>query len=255
MFASFLLAAAMSIPPCWTIFETALQHSAASAHPAYVSYDEGINVTEDDQRLVQTTAHVDYRDDGLALVRDERFNYEPILTRHTEPGPPELGPYGPAREAWLPNRESWLPQGDVFPTIAKVRSQADMHCTVAGIEQYKGHTTYHLVFPGPKDRPAMKALWVDTSSDTIWKVIVSGYVTFADDPQGPHPVANFEVELGYSGPYLMVNHVVWAYSRHEYSQVSDYFGEYTFNSSFLPAGAACMVFPRHCHFTLRLTSR
>ncbi|MBV9270116.1 MAG: hypothetical protein JO165_03420, partial [Candidatus Eremiobacteraeota bacterium] len=48
------------------------------------------------------------------------------------------------------------------------------------------------------------------------------------------PLANFEVELGYSGPYLMVNHVVWKYRNYEYSQWDDYFGEYYFSDFHFP---------------------
>lgn len=227
MFALVALAAALGIPPCWDIFDAALHHSAASSHPAYVSYDERILVTQDDQRLVQTTAHVDYRDDGVARVSDERFNFEPFLTRHAEPGPPVLGPYGA-------NRDAWLPQEDMLPTIARVRTQGDMRCSVAGVESYKDHTTYHLRFIGsPQQRPALKAMWVDTGSNSIWKVIVSGYVYFNGDGYPPD-LADFEVELGYTGPYLVVNHVVWSYRMREYSQSSLYFGEYTLTGYTFP---------------------
>jgi hypothetical protein len=59
-------------------------------------------------------------------------------------------------------------------------------------------------------------------------------VRFDDDPQGPRPLALFEVELGYVGPYLVVDHVVWSYRRHQYSQVSTYFGEYNFSGFSFP---------------------
>lgn len=227
MFASVVLAAAMSVPPCWDVFDGAVRRSAASDHPQYVSYDERILVTQDEQRLVQSMAHVDYRDDGLALVRDERFDFAPILTRDTEPGPPELGPYGRSRDGWLPER-------DIFPTIARVRSQGALTCTLVNKETYKGHSTYHLIFTGAANRPSLRALWVDTASGVIWKVIVSGYVHFDDSSSSPKTLADFEVELAYAGPYLVVNHVVWSYDRHEYSQVSRYFGEYTMGGYAFP---------------------
>ena len=234
MFALVALAAALGIPPCWDIFDAALRHSAASSHPAYVSYDERILVTQDDQRLVQTTAHVDYRDDGLARVSDERFNFEPFLTRYTEPGPPVLGPYGM-------NRSTWLPQEEMLPTIARVRTQGDMRCEVVDVETYKGHITYRLQFNGSsRKRPALKALWVDTASGAIWKVIVSGYVYFNDEAMPD--LADFEVELGYTGPYLVVNHVVWSYRRHEYSQVSSYFGEYMLTGYSFPQSVPAGLF-------------
>src|SRR5579884_2813065 len=227
MFALFALVAAVSVPPCWDIFDGALRRSAASAHPAYVSYDERILVLQDDQRLIQSTAHVDYRDDGLARVSDERFNFEPYVTRYTEPGPPVLGPYGV-------NRDTWLPQTDIFPTIATVRSEGDMRCEVRDVEAYKGHSTYHLQFTRISgiSKPSIKAIWVDTTSDAIWKVIVTGYVRFDEDNK--RDLADFEVELGYTGPYLVVNHVVWSYRRHEYSQISNYFGEYTLTGYSFP---------------------
>jgi hypothetical protein len=228
MFSMIVLAAALGVPPCWNIYDSALRHSAMASHPAYVSYDERILITQDDQRLVESTAHVDYRDDGLALVRDERFNFQPILTRHTEPGPPVLGPYGASRD-------TWLPQADVLPTIARVRAQGDVRCDVTDVEEYKGHITYHLLFSGaPSTVPSLKAMWVDTGSEDIWKVIVSGYVRFADDSDGPLPLADFEVELEDAGRYLVVDHVVWSYRRHEYSQISNYFGEYTLSGYSFP---------------------
>lgn len=220
MFPLLILAASVSTPSCWDIFDSALRRSASSMHPAYVSYDERILVTQDDQRLVQSIAHIDYRDDGISRVRDERFNFEPIITRHAEPGPPELGPYGA-------NRDSWLPQAEVLPTIARVRSQGDLQCHFNNVVTYKGHTTYRLDFSGVTNRPSVKSVWVDTTSKTIWKVIVSGYVHFGDDTERQPPLTDFEVELSYAGPYLVVNHVVWQYRRHEFSQISKYFGEYT----------------------------
>lgn len=223
-----LVLAAIGAAPCWNIFDSALRHSALAEHPPYVSYDERIHVTQDDQRLVQSVAHVDYRDDGVARVRDERFDFAPILTREAEPGPPELGPYGSERSAWLP-------QLQLFPTIADVRAQGDMACTNMGEETYKGHTTYHLQFSEKQlNRPSLKDMWVDTRTQDIWKLIVSGYVHFADEPGAPPALADFQVELGYAGPYLVVNHVVWQYQRREYSQTSDYFGEYTLSGYRFP---------------------
>jgi hypothetical protein len=223
-----LVLAAIGAAPCWNIFDAALRHSATAQHPPYVSYDERIHVTQDDQRLVQSIAFVDYRDDGVARVRDERFDFAPILTRHQEPGPPELGPYGSQRSLWLP-------QLQFLPTIADVRSQGDMTCTNLGIESYKGHDTYHLQFTQLRsDRPALKDLWIDARSNDIWKLIVSGYVNFEDDTGAPPGLADFQVELGYVGRYLVVNHVVWQYSRREFSQTSEYFAEYTLSGYRFP---------------------
>lgn len=236
MFPSLVLAAAIGTPPCWDIFDTALRHNATAQHPAYVTYDERIKVTQDNQRLVQSVAHVDYRDDGLARVRDERFDFAPFITRHTEPGPPELGPYGS-------ERETWMPQMQLMPTIATVRAEGNMTCVFAGVEAYKGHSTYHLQFENRMpQRPALKAMWVDTASGDVWKLIVSGYVHFADDPDAAPALADFEVELAYSGRYLVVDHVVWQYDRREYSQMSRYFGEYTLSGYQFPGSLPASYF-------------
>lgn len=223
-----LVLAAIGAAPCWNTFDSALRHSALAEHPPYVSYDERIHVTQDDQRLVQSVAHVDYRDDGVARVRDERFDFTPILTRHQEPGPPELGPYGS-------DRDTWLPQMQALPTIATVRADGDLRCSDEGVEAYKGHQTYHLHFESAQlGRPTLKDMWVDTGSHDVWKLVVSGYVHFADDPGAAPALADFQVELAYAGRYLVVNHVVWQYSRHVYSQTSEYFGEYTLSDYRFP---------------------
>jgi len=230
MFFLTVLLAALGSAGCWDIFDAALEHSATARHPSYVTYDEHIAVDVDKQRLLYSTAHIDYRDDGTARVQDERFGFHPFVTRHAEPGPPELGPYGAERVSWIPEE----PTLGSLPVIASVRTQAAVGCTVTGSEEYKGHSTYHLVFSGMRsDRPAVKEMWVDTESSEIWKLIVSGYVLFMGADERP-PLTDFQVELGYAGPYLVVNHVVWAYRRPEYSQWTDYFGEYTLSGFAFP---------------------
>ncbi len=235
MLPAIVLAAAFSSQHCWDIFDGALRHNAQGAHPAYISYDERISVTGDDAPILYSLAHVDYRDDGTARVLDQRFNYLPIYTNHAEPGPPELGPYGKARSAWLP-----LEGLRDLPVITSVHVPGNVTCTLAGVEDYKGHRSYHLVFGNAApNKPAIKAMWVDALSQDVWKLIVSGYVMFVDSNQSP-PLAEFQVELGYAGPYLVVNHVVWQLRRREYSQYANYFGEYTLTGftfpNTLPAG-------------------
>lgn len=236
-----VLAAAVGVPPCWDIFEGALRASALAPHPAYVTYDERMKITQDDVLLEESRAFVDYRDDGISRVRDERYSFVPDVTRQTEPGPPELGPYAG-------HRQSWIPQPDILPTIADVHVQGDITCNVADVETYKGHTTYRLVFDSPAKRPSLKALWVDTRTGTIWKLIVSGYLHFLDDPGAPPALADFQVEAGYQDGYLVVNHVVWSYERREYGQYSDYFGEYTMSGftfpSSLPRSYFALAAPR-----------
>jgi hypothetical protein len=229
MIHALLLAALGAMPPCWDVFDAALRRSANAAHPPYVTYSERIVVSEDGTPLIRSTAHVEYRDDGLARVSDERFSYQPFVTRRVEPGPPELGPYGKGRAMWLDD-------DDGMPIIATVRTLGNVQCRIADEEWYKGHDTYHLTFAGaPTGRPTLKGLWVDTRSHDVWKLIVTGPIGFWDDPQGRNSLAEFQVELGYWGPYLVVNHVVWSYSRTEYSQRANYFGEYIYSAYDFPS--------------------
>jgi hypothetical protein len=229
MFPTLVLAAALTTSQCWNIYDGALRHSAEAAHPTYISYDIVTRVTEDEQPLVYSRAHVDYRDDGLARVSDERFNFEPIVTRHTEPGPPVIGPYGSRRDAWLPKDSD-------LPIIADVRAKSAVSCSFAP-EAYRGHSTFHLAFAGGHtgDRPAVKAMWVDARTADIWKVVVSGPVTFGNNLNPDDRLVDFQVELSYFGPYLLVDHVVWQFKRHEFSQYASYFGEYTLNDYAFPS--------------------
>lgn len=230
MFPTFVLAAALGVPPCWDIFDGALRHSALAEHPTYVSYNERISVKDDDQQLIYSNAHVDYRDDGTSRVIDERFDFQPIVVHHFEPGPPELGPYGASRESWFPTDTI-----DGIPSIAHVRAAGNLRCTVQGLETYKGHPTYHLTFSGgTPGRPSIEEMWVDAGSREVWKLKLSGYVYFVSATGGSAPLADFQVELGYEGPYLVVRHVVWEYRRREYSQYSVYFGEYDFTQYSFP---------------------
>lgn len=229
MFAALVLAFSSVAPNCWQIYDDAVRHSALSLHPPYVQYDERIEIDANQRPLMTSRAHVDYRDDGLARVIDARFDDKPIVTRQAEPGPPVLGPYGAQRASWIPSLAE-----EAYPLIGDVRTHGDAQCAIADTGVYKGHDSYHLTFAHVKnDRPQLKALWVDTRTSDIWKVVLSGYVYFAGANKEP-PLADFEVELGYSGPYLMVNHVVWAYRDHEYSQYDDYFGEYYFSGFQFP---------------------
>lgn len=222
------LAALAALPQCWSLYDAALAHSAAASHPAYVTYNERISITMDGARVLYSLANIDYRDDGLARVWDERFDYHPYVTRSTEPGPPVIGPYGEARLMWLPSAAG-------LPVIAQVRSSGDVRCTIVGEETYKTHDTYHLTFTGaPDDKPHLKDLWVDRTSHDVWKLIVSGPVLIADDDGRVSGLADYEVELGYSGAHLVVNHIVWSYRLRRYSQYVDYFGEYVFDGFAFP---------------------
>lgn len=240
MLATLLLTVALQThapPSCWDILDKALSRNALAPHPRFVSYDERIQVMQNNHPYIQSIAFIDYRDnDGLARVRDERFDFTPLLTWHTEPGPPELGPYGKSRN-------SWLPQTEPFPVIANVRSQGDMKCAVQGFEEYKGHHTYLVTFSGvPDTRPSLKAIWVDTDSGVIWKLITSGFVNVTTDDGVRPAITDFQVEVGYQDGYLVVQHVVWDLHFKEYSQSSHYFGEYTFSNYAFPPKAPADFF-------------
>jgi len=238
MFATVVLAAALGAPQCWDIFDGALRRSALADHPAFITYNERIAVTADEQTVLYSMAHVDYRDDGTARVEDERFGFQPFITRHAEPGPPELGPYGRDRFSWVP---ADAVDGS-YPIIARVRVQGNVICNLGGIESYKGHQVYHLIFGNTQlDRPTVKEMWVDKGSQDIWKLTVSGYVYFVD-MDAPPPLTDFQVELAYAGPYLVVDHVVWAYRRHEFSQYTNYFGEYTLTGFNFPEALPAAYF-------------
>ena len=222
------LAVLTALPPCWSLYDAALTHSARAAHPPYVTYNEHVSVTADGAPLLFSSASIDYRDDGLARVSDERFDFQPFVTRATEPGPPEIGPYGKGRAMWLPS-------GPGLPIIADVRSSGSVTCTVAAEEPYKMHDTYHLVFRGAPDAtPHLKDLWVDRTTHDIWKLIVTGPVPLVDDGGRSRGLAEFQVELRYIDSHLVVNHVVWSYRLREYSQYINYFGEYVFDGFGFP---------------------
>ncbi len=209
--------------PCWDIYDAAMLARAASPQPPYIVYLERTSLLQDGFQLVRANAVIQYRQDGLARVADDRFDGYTYLTDHVDPGPPELGPYGSARATWLPS-----PGGLVAPEISDVRTHEAKACTNLGVESYRGHTTYHLEFtPYSLGRPSLKDMWIDTSTKQIWKVVVSGYLRFTDLDNTHDPLVDFAVELSQEGPYVMVDHVTWSYRQPVYSQFSNLFGEYT----------------------------
>lgn len=222
-------AALTAFPACWSLYDAALTHSASAAHPPYVSYNERVSVTADGAPVLYSTATIDYRDDGMARVSDERFDFRPFVTSATEPGPPEIGPYGGGRTMWLP-------QAPGLPIIADVRSAGNVKCTIVDEETYKDHDTYHLAFSGAVEtKPHLQELWIDTRSHDIWKLVLTGPVPLIDEGGNSRGLAQFQVELGYNGPHLVVKHVVWTYRLRQYSQYVDYFGEYVFDGFTFPA--------------------
>jgi len=227
-------ASAAPLPNCWDIAYAALHHRAAAAHPPFILYNESSQITDGGSPLLQTRKNVAYRDDGVSRVWDERFSYEPYVTRANDPGPPELGPYGARRSIWLPVQEV----DASLPLIGQVRAHNPngLSCTTDGIETYRGHRTYRLSFTTTHpERPALKALWVDTGSSEIWKVILSGLLPITLDTDENLPrLADFEIELDQVDAYVVVDHVTWKYRYHAYAQYSELFGEYYYTGFQFP---------------------
>jgi len=222
---------AQAAPNCWDVAYGALRHRAAAPHPPYISYAQSAELIVDGKTLMQSRPRITYRDDGALRVDDDGLVY---VTRDAVPGPPELGPYGDRRSMWLPMDDSSDPS---LPLIGTVHSRnPTMSCTNLGIESYKDHETYKLAFNTVyPDRPSLKALWVDTRSSEIWKVIVSGAVPvgLSDDTRSVG-LADFEVELAPYESYVVVNHVTWKFNFHEFSQTATLFGEYYYRGFEFP---------------------
>ena len=227
-------AAAQALPDCWDTAYAALRHRAAALHPPFILYNERSLVTDNGDMLIQNHESVAYRDDGISRVWDERFAYDPYVTRASDPGPPELGPYGARRSVWLPVQ---VPQTPAPPLIGEVRARNTdgMTCSTDGIENYRGHQTYRLSFYSTHpERPALRGLWIDVATSEIWKVDLSGSLPIALDDEKTIRLAEFELELDQIGPYVVIDHVTWKYRYHEFAQYSDFFGEYHYSGFQFP---------------------
>jgi len=229
-------ARAGALPNCWDLAYGAIRHRATAPHPPFILYDETLLIEDDGSPLLQSRRSVAYRDDGLARILDDRFMNRPIITRSMEPGPPELGPYGDRRSAWLP-----LQQADynTLPLIGEVRSKnpSGLSCTNDGSQRYKDHDVYRITFTTTHtDKPSVREMLVDARTLEIWKVILSGYlpVGLRSDPRNA-ALTDFEVEMAQVGIYLVVSHVTWKYRYYEYSQYSDLFGEYYYSGFEFPS--------------------
>lgn len=208
MIAALILAALG--PSCWDVYDAALGHSARATHPAYITYDEKFNIRAGDQNSPYAErgsseagiAHVQYRDDGLARVQDQRFGDAPILTQYLDPGPPELGPYGARRSMWI-----GVP--DALPKIASVRANSSVTCSM-DVVPYEGRQAYHLTFAGANpNAPHLDELWVDVQTHDIWKTAMEAPADYVYDSTPRVRLAHYEVELSYEGRYLVVQHVTW----------------------------------------------
>lgn len=208
MLAGLVLAAATSVPSCWDVYDAAIGHSAQAARPPYITYVERIAIQYGDpstsQALKPSTyagnARVEYRSDGLARVQDERFGNAPILTSILDPGPPELGPYGARQSIWEGVHYA-------LPLISSVRAKSSVTCTLSA-QPYQGRQTYHLQFRGASPKvPHLDDLWVDGQTHDIWKVALEAPLSFNFGYEQSVDPVHFEIDLGYEGPYLVVQHV------------------------------------------------
>jgi hypothetical protein len=210
---------------CWQMVYGAIEHSAGSPHAAFTSYTERGNITVDGLVLVRLLMNITYRDDGIALINDSRWD-NPIISNSVEPGPPILGPYGTARSIWLMLDGVDLPH----PLIADVRNKPIAPCNIENDQGYDNMESMHITLPAaPADRPALKALWIDPKTMDILKLIVSGELDFPGGTDSQKHYADFEVELEHIGAFIVVRHVTWKYKLHVYSQYSSLFGEYYFD--------------------------
>lgn len=230
------VAAADVLPDCWDVTNAAIEHRAAAPHPEFITYNETLEIQRDGLPFMRSRASIAYRDDGVVRIQDERFDNHPYVATFAEPGPPELGPYADRRSLWLP-----LPGANYgnFPLIGHVRARpAGLTCRTLGREFYHGHDVLRLAFSSDHpERPGLKGLLVDAQTSEIWKVVLSGFVpVVAPNNDRAHlRMTDFEVELEQMGRYLVVDHVTWRFSEREYSQTSEFFGEYYYSGFDFPA--------------------
>lgn len=234
------MAPARATDDCWSIIYGAIRHRAAAQHPPFILYDQHSQVSQDGATLWRTSEEITYRDDGVARIVDDRFARIPYLTRETDPGPPVLGPYGDRRQNWLQ-----IDTGDPHvPLIGEVRAASSLQCQLLGAERYRGYNTYHLrISGGDTSKPLLREAWIDRSTSEFWKITVS-----ADFPHSsgfnppPHSLVIYEIELGQTGPYILVDHVTWKFVMREYAQWSNVLGEYYLSNFSFPQSVPASYF-------------
>jgi hypothetical protein len=193
---------------CWQLLYSALERSAATAHVPYVSYSETLRLIEDGQPLERARAEITYRDDGLASVVDDRFS-QPFLSNVEDPGPPELGPYGDRRAAWLSFGDEYAP----LPVIADTETAHRVACDDRGDDTIDGESFAHLTFPNaPTDRPALKAIWISRHTLAIRRAVVSGWLRFVvPDARETRALADYTLEITQIDGHAVLAQVNWRY--------------------------------------------
>jgi hypothetical protein len=213
---------------CWQLLYHAVERSASAPHSPFISYGETISITQDGQRYERASAHVVYRDDGLAYVDDDRWVH-PFMSSVLEPGPPVLGPYGSNRSSWL----SFISSGTApFPIIADTHNPALGRCSDAGDEILDGNRAAHLVFPdAPADRPGLKSIWIDRSTFNVRRAVVSLFLTFVYDTSGKRGerLVDYTIQVARQQGYTIVRQVNWQYTYQVFSQQSTISAEYRFD--------------------------
>ena len=216
---------------CWQLLYHAVERSASGAHAPFISYGETINITQDGQRYERASAHVVYRDDGVAYIDDDRWVH-PFLSSVLEPGPPVLGPYGQNRSSWLSFITSASTGKMPFPIIADTHNPALGRCVDLGDDSVDGVRTAHLAFPdSPGDRPGLRSIWVDRSTFNVKRAVVSLYLTFVYDTSGKRGerLVDYTIQVAREQGYTVVRQVNWEYTYQVFSQRSTISAEYRFD--------------------------
>ncbi len=217
-------AAAAGDDACWQIIYKAVYASANAPHARYVTYDERGAILADGTPLQYIRSSITYRDDGLAYVDDDRWG-EPFVSTSLEPGPPVMGPYGDARNAWL----SFESDATGLPLIARVHSAQAKSCRVAGIETIHGSSAYDVkIGENEPHSTGVRTVWIDTRSFGIRRVVVRGPLDFYVTDAGHEAFADYRVDVEQAGPYTVVRRVTWQYREREYDQWTNFDAQYDF---------------------------
>ncbi len=211
---------------CWNLVYRVIEHNASSPHYRFITYAENERIQQDGQRYEYADAHITYRDDGLAYIDDDRWQH-PFMSTWVEPGPPVLGPYGPAR------RSSWLAFAAPvrgLDIIADASTDERTRCIDVGTDDFGGTKYVHLVFPdSPPNHPALKAVWIDPHTLAVARVITSAWITFAtEDRRVIHDLTDYTVNLEDRGGIEVVHDISWSYSYKVYDQRSTLDAHYSF---------------------------
>ncbi len=220
-------AAAHADDACWQLLYAAIEREAAAPHAPYISYNELADIREDGFRYERATANITYRDDGEASIDDDRWSH-PFVSNLLDPGPPVLGPYGSRRADWL----SVAATAYALPLIADVHSQQDRQCFDRGNELVNGVSAAHLVLSNaPRDRQALKEIWIDRQSHAIARVVVAEYLkVFTVAWNLKKALTDFSIDVESVDGHDVVQRVTWQYLFHVYDQTSLLTAEYDFTN-------------------------